>query len=152
MRLPSWPPIPHQQVENNTLLFFHDTMCRTARGNVLPFRSYKEEHRSVSFLIRIRQETVLVVLIKPGRRLSTRRPPNRCSTDQQAFKPWCLSQLGFQATLWRSFCLCQFRPQANFALRWSPTSRAKLRESVSDYTQFDWWAPVASCAFTRGGK
>lgn len=22
MRLPSWPPIPHQQVENNTLLFF----------------------------------------------------------------------------------------------------------------------------------
>lgn len=50
MRLASWPPIPHQQVENNTLLFFFpDTMCRTARGGVLPFRSYEEEHTSVSF-------------------------------------------------------------------------------------------------------
>lgn len=58
---------------------------------------------------------------------------------------------GSEPLLSRSFCLCQFWPRANFALRWVPTSRAKLRESESDYTQFDWWAPVAS-PFTRGAE
>lgn len=118
-----------------TTHFFHGTMCRTARGNVLPF-----------------------LLVQGGTQIgfiSDSDSPGDCfgrpPTDEPSSRG-VLSQLGFAATLWRSFCLCQFWPRANCALRWSPTSRAKLRESASDYTQFDWWAPVASCAFTRGGK
>lgn len=136
MRWPPWLPIPHQQVENNTLLFFPDAMCKMAWGSALPFSSYKEEHRSVSSLIR--QQTVLLVLIRPRGRLSTRRPPNRA--NQQAFELWCSSLLGFRATS----VLVNFGSEANFALQWSPNSGAKLREFVSDYTQFDWWGPVSN--------
>lgn len=44
------------------------------------------------------------------------------------------------------FVFVNFGPETNFALRWSPTSRAKLRGCVYDYTQFDWWGPAENNA------